>query len=301
MYLVIGGDGEVGQALAVGLRAAALPFTCSTRRAVTAPDWIHLDLAAIPPDWAPPEGTQAACITAAVARLAACEADPEGAARVNVEGTIALAERLAARGIYTLFLSTNQVFDGMVPNVAADAPVCPVSIYGKQKAQTETALRAMMAQGAPVGVLRLSKVVSPGAQLFTDWREKLAAGQPVRAFADMTFAPVPAALVTEAIMAMLHARAATIAQLTGPRDITYLEAARFIARRQGAHPALVVPGSASALGLAPGSIPTHTTLDIRYLRDNWRIIVPDALGVVDLTIGTSAETRSHYVRINNDA
>jgi dTDP-4-dehydrorhamnose reductase len=287
VFLIIGGDGEVGQALAAHFRAAALPFMCSTRRTVAAPGWMHLDLAAIPPDWSPPKGTQAACISAAVARLAACEAEPAAAARVNVDGAIAVTERLVARGIYTLFLSTNQVFDGTVPYVAAEAALCPVSIYGRQKAQTETTLRAMMARGAPVGILRLSKVVSLAMQLFISWRDSLAAGRPVTAFADMTFAPVPAALVTEGIMAMLRGRETMVAQLTGPRDITYLEAARHIALRQCADPALVLPGSASALGLAPGSIPTHTTLDSRHLRDTWRIIVPDALEVVNGALGFS--------------
>jgi dTDP-4-dehydrorhamnose reductase len=285
MYLIIGGDGEVGQALAAGFHAASLTFMRTTRRAMAAPGWMHLDLAAIPTDWAPPAGTQAACITAAVARLAACEADPEGAARINVDGTIALTERLAGRGIYTLFLSTNQVFNGAVPNVPADAPPCPVSIYGQQKTRTEAALRGMMARGAPIGILRLSKVLSPGMQLFCSWRESLASGLPVRAFADMTFAPVPAAMVATAITAMLNARCPTVAQLTGPRDITYLEAARHIALSQDADPALVVAGSATALGLAAGSIPTHTTLDSFFLRETWGLVVPDALEVVNDALG----------------
>ena len=300
MFLIIGGDGEVGQGLAAGLRAAGAPVVCTTRRAVASAGWVHLDLAAIPADWAPPEGTQAACITAAVARLAACEADPAGAARVNVAGTIALAESLAARGIYTLFLSTNQVFDGTVPNAAADAPLCPVSTYGRQKAQTETALREMMARGAPVGILRLSKIVSPGMQLFAGWRDSLAAGKPVKAFTDMTFAPVPAAVVTEAIMARLQARAATVAQLTGPRDISYFEAARHIALLQDANPALVLAGSAAAPGLAPVSIPKHTTLDCSLLREAWRIFVPDALEVVSVALGQLKKTEMSCVQYCND-
>jgi len=288
MYLIIGSDGEIGRALAAGFRAAGMPVLCTTRRTISAPGWIHLDLANIPAGWAPPAGTQAACITAAVARLAACEADPDGAARVNVGGTIALAERLTALGIYTLFLSTNQVFDGTVPNVPADAPLCPVSIYGQQKARTETALRAMMARGAPVGILRLSKVVSPNMQLFTSWRDSLMDGMSVRAFADMTFAPVPAAVVTAAIAAMMHAKAAMVGQLTGPRDITYLEAARHIALRHVTDPALVLACSAQALGLAAGSIPKHTTLNSGFLANTWKIIVPDALQVIDGVIGPVA-------------
>ena len=46
-------------------------------------------------------------------------ADPRASAYVNVAQTLALADRLIGRGIPVLFLSTNQVFDGTVPNVAA--------------------------------------------------------------------------------------------------------------------------------------------------------------------------------------
>ena len=89
--------------------------------------------------------------------------------------TIALIDRLAARGIYTLFLSTNQVFSGERPHVPADAPVSPVSEYGRQKAEAERVLRSRMANGAPIGVLRLAKVVSPGMALVTNWRQELTA------------------------------------------------------------------------------------------------------------------------------
>ena len=49
-------------------------------------------------DWEPPTGANAACIFAAVSRLAACAIE-RTSAFINVEQTLALAARLLARGI----------------------------------------------------------------------------------------------------------------------------------------------------------------------------------------------------------
>jgi hypothetical protein len=72
--------------------------------------------------------------------------------------------------------------------MSASKPLDPVSEYGRQKARTETQLQAMMRAGAPIGILRLAKIVSPGMALGT-----LASGQPVFPFCDMVMAPTPGA------------------------------------------------------------------------------------------------------------
>jgi dTDP-4-dehydrorhamnose reductase len=48
-----------------------------------------------------------------------------------------------------------------MPNVPPDAPVNPISEYGKQKARTEKKVKLLMKQGAPLSILRLAKVISP--------------------------------------------------------------------------------------------------------------------------------------------
>jgi dTDP-4-dehydrorhamnose reductase len=281
MFLIVGGDSEVGGAVVNALRSEGAPVIGTTRRrGMASADRPWLDLGDLPAGWAPPEGTRAVCIAGAIARLADCEADPIGSARVNCTGTIDLARRLAGRGIYTLFLSTNQVFDGRTPHMAADAKLSPMSEYGRQKARTEVALRRLMADGAPVGILRLSKVATPGMKLFADWREKLRAGRSVRAFGDMTLAPVPVALVVRAIVVMMRERIARVAQLTGPRDITYLGAARYLAVVVGADPDLVETARAADIGLPPGATPGHTTLDSGFLAEAHGIVVPEAFDVV---------------------
>ena len=212
MFLLVGGDSEIGAATHRLLQARGQSAAATTRRPEEiAPDRPFLDLTAPIDQWTAPPATRAACIFAAIARIASCHDDPIGSARVNVDQTLALIEHLVALGIHVLFLSTNQVFDGTTPNVPAAAPHSPVSEYGRQKAQVEAALCRHIDRGAPVAILRLAKVVSPHMALINGWIEALSSGLPIQAFDDMRVAPTPIELVTGAI--------ARVAAGPGDRDI----------------------------------------------------------------------------------
>jgi dTDP-4-dehydrorhamnose reductase len=290
MILLVGGDSEIGAATARFLTAQGQSVAATTRR----PDRVSvdrplLDLAASLDGWEPPAGTRAACVFAAIARLAACADDPTGSAHINVIQTLTLIERLVARGIYVLFLSTNQVFDGTTPNVSADTRTCPTSEYGRQKARVEAALLEHIHRRAPVAILRLAKVVSRHMALIDGWVEALSAGKPVRAFHDMTLAPTPTEMVSAAIRTLMEDRATGIHQLTGPRDVTYAEVARFVASHLDAKPSLVAETSALDAGLPQGSTPRHTTLDSSDLRDHYGLEVPDVWRIIEPMVAARAE------------
>lgn len=281
MYLLVGGDSEIGAATARHMRARGLAVTTTTRRADRdAADMVSLDLSRSLDGFAPPAGTQAAGIFVAIARIAACENDPAGSAHVNVTQTLALTETLLARGTHVLFLSTDKVFDGRTPHVPADAPASPATEYGRQKARTEAALRARMERGEPVAILRLAKVVSPDMALVRGWVDALRAGQPIRAFDDMTMAPTPTALVAEAITRLLQDRARGIFQLTGPRDVSYAEVGLHLADKLGADRALVERISARSMGQPAGATPGHTTLDSSALKERYGLAAPDVWDVI---------------------
>ena len=293
MFLLVGGDSEIGAATSAFLAAQGRPVASTTRRADRAADgrpW--LDLAAPLDAWEPPAATRSACIFAAMARLAACAADPAGTARINVTQTLALIERLLARGVHVLFLSTNQVFDGSIPQTPADALACPVSEYGRQKAWVEAAVREHIQGGAPAAILRLSKVVSRGMPLIGDWMAALSTGKEIRAFHDMTLAPVPTDMVSAAVGALMQDGARGVYQLTGPRDVSYAEVGRFVARHLDADPSLVSEISALEAGLPEGATPQHTTLDSSLLRDRYGIDVPDVWQVIEGAMA-AAEERVH--------
>jgi dTDP-4-dehydrorhamnose reductase len=74
-------------------------------------------------------------------------------------------------------------------------------------------------------------------------------------------------------------------QLTGPRDLSYLEIGRFIAAELGVARSLVNEGSTIEAGLPAGSGRMHTTLDSSRLRDRYGIAPPDVLAVVNSVIG----------------
>jgi dTDP-4-dehydrorhamnose reductase len=281
MFLIVGGDSEIGAATAEAARAQGLAVAATTRRRDrVAPDRPLLDLTAPLDDWEPPPGTKAACLCAAVARLSACADDLQGSAHINVVQTLALVEKLLARDIAVLFLSTDKVFDGSTPHQRADAPHSPMCEYGRQKARAETALRRHTERGAPVAILRLAKVVSDGMPLIAGWVKDLAAGKPIRAFNDLALAPTPTDLVCAAIIALLQGRARGIFQLTGPRDVTYADIGRFLAAYLDADPAFVRETSAVTAGLPEGSTPQHTTLDSSRLRAHYGLEVPDVWEVI---------------------
>jgi dTDP-4-dehydrorhamnose reductase len=282
MFLIVGGESEIGAAAYRAMKAQGLSVAATTRRGDrVAPDRPFLDLAAPLDDWTPPAGTQAVCLCAAIARLTDCADDPEGSAHINVMQTLALAEKCLARGIAVLFLSTNQVFDGRTPHERADAPHSPVSEYGRQKARAEAALLRQLENGAPVAILRLAKVVSDTMPLIGGWIKDLTAAKPIRVFNDLRLAPTPIDQVCTAIAALLQDRARGIFQLTGSRDVTYADIGSFLAAYLGADQKLVNQTRARAAGLPEGSTPLNTTLDSSLLRVHYGLEVPDVWKVVE--------------------
>jgi dTDP-4-dehydrorhamnose reductase len=275
-YLLVGGDSEIASATFAYMHRQGLSVSATTRSAerLTA-GRMFLDFAAPVSAWQPPPETRSACIFVAVGHLVDCHRDPVGSALINVTRTVELAERLVSYGIHVLFLSTNQVFEGGRAHVPTTAPLSPVSEYGRQKALTETRLKSSMAAGAPVGILRLAKIVSPGMSLLRQWQKTLAAGQPVYPFRDMFMAPTPVGVAAAAITALLTERCSGIWQLSGPEDVSYAEIAAHIGRRLQADPALVKPIAAASAGMPMGSTPRHTTLDSNLLRSAFGIASPE--------------------------
>jgi dTDP-4-dehydrorhamnose reductase len=279
-FLIVGGNSEIGSATARLVEARGGDVWSTTRRPQGGPREIQLEFDSPIERFSIPDGIKSACIFVTIARLAACAADPKASAFVNVTQTVALVDWLAAKGIYTLFLSTNQVFDGESAHVAVDAPVSPRSEYGRQKAETERLLRARMEAGAPIGILRFGKVVSRGMALLSNWRQQLSAGRTIHPFSDMSMAPVPIDVAALAVARMMEDRLPATAQLSGPRDITYAEVGGFLARQLGADPRMVEPTGARGSGMPVGSTPRHTTLDSSYLISKYGLTVPGAFEVI---------------------
>jgi dTDP-4-dehydrorhamnose reductase len=234
-----------------------------------------LDLAH-PARWPTLPAADAAILCAAVARVADCERDPEGARRVNLDGAVELARRLGP-GCHFLFLSTNHVLAGDVPRGAADAPRRPSSAYGRQKAEAEERLEAL---GRPLSIVRFAKVLTPVDPMLRGWAAELGAGRPVEPFADVVNAPVPVDDACALIARAAETRAEGILQLSGDRDLAYAEMARILAAGLGADPALVRPVAARLPGSRFFDYPRHASLDSSRAAALLGRPVPSAAGAV---------------------
>ena len=282
--LIIGVDSTIGRATAEALVRRGDDVIGTTRRPdATGPGTrIPLDLAA--PDVAAMNlpAADTAVICAAMARYADCREQPERARAVNVTAPVALARRLAERGTHIVLLSTSAVFDCRSPWVPADRPTAPTSAYGAFKAEAEAAILAL---GPMASVLRLTKVIVPDMPLFAGWIAALRRGARVQAFGDLTFSPISARDVVDAIVAVASDKGAGIYQISGAEDISYADAARHFCRRLGQSAALVEPVRATDNGIPESEVAYHTTLDTARLTALTGWTPPRPAAVLDTVLG----------------
>ncbi len=293
-WLVVGADSTIGKALLQTLSASEYPSVGTTRRSDSvAENRLWLDLTRDPYNWPIPGDVSTAVLCAGITSLEECRREPVHAWIVNVEHTARLAERLAKSGAFVIGLSTNLVFPGDFPQTPADAPRDPRCEYGRQKAALEEHLEQL---GKHAAVVRMTKVVGPGSRLFSTWRDRLLAAQPIRPFRNVRFSPISLSLVVTALLEIGRQRRGGVWQISAECDITWEQAARHIANRCGVPSGLIEPIDAAERGIEYEWIPQHTTLDTSRLRRELKLEPTDAFSVIDESLGIRKSTDSGLSR-----
>lgn len=119
-----------------------------------------------------------------------CQTDPSGSRAINVTASVRLAELCADAGIPYGFTSTDLVFDGRHAPYRETDPVCPVSLYGEQKAEAEAEILRRYPQ-AVVCRMSLMYGAAPTAPSFLQtFLEQLQRGQPMKLFVDEFRSPL---------------------------------------------------------------------------------------------------------------
>jgi dTDP-4-dehydrorhamnose reductase len=280
--LVVGGDGMIGRRLAAALELRGRSVWRTTRRraSVGARTFlVDLDqdphLVSLPKD-----PIEAAVLCAANTSMERCRLDPRETWRANVDNTLALATRLMKAGIFTVFLSSNTVFDGTVPFEKAMSPTSPRSEYGRQKAEVERQLLSLGDLGA---VVRFSKVIPPDSPLLTGWIRDLRAREDVHPLSDVVFAPVPVGFAVELLVRIVERRLSGITQASASQDMTYEASARYLAGIVGAGARQVQPRRHSPTAMP--FVPHHTTLDSARVAEVDLEVPPPALALDQLDWG----------------
>lgn len=275
--LIIGADGLLGGALRAHWQQQKRTVTTTTLLPVAGQRDTHrLDLSQSPDNWPVLPPCRAAVICAAITSLDQCCRNPVGTRKVNVEHTLALAQRLAEQGTFVVFLSTNLVFDGTKPLRQAGEATCPQTEYGRQKAAVEAGLAAL---GVRHAVVRLAKVFHAGLPLVRDWMVSLRAGKPITPFADMVCAPVALDTVLRGLATVSENELEGRWQFSPLADVSYAAIATEVGRLVQADPSLIRPGSARQLASLE-HLPAHTTLDAGRTRSTLGLDFPDAASVI---------------------
>jgi dTDP-4-dehydrorhamnose reductase len=241
--LIIGVDGMIGSALAQEASRRGIPWQGTSRR--PGAHW-HLDLADPPEKWQLPEHADIAILCAARTKIVDCEANPDETRAINVTAIVELSKRLNAVGTRVAFLSTNQVFPPNLPGPADETtPVAPVSEYGHQKAEAERLILALSPENM---IIRLTKVVSPLHGILADWKEKLAAGQPIFAHSNLYLQPISLGKVASSILDYLVFGISGIIHIGASEKVSYFD---FAKRNFPSNHKLIKESTA-----APGAPPT---------------------------------------------
>ncbi|MBL8630565.1 MAG: sugar nucleotide-binding protein [Rhodospirillaceae bacterium] len=222
--LIVGGDGQIGAALAMSLPRQGFSVEKTTRRRVEVGQGVHyLDLAT-PQFDLPLASFDSVVICAAITNMALCEADPAGCARINTHNTIKLIEACAAARCFVVYLSTNAVFDGQRAFCSVGDAPNPQTVYGKSKRAVETYIAQQRNLNA--AVLRLTKVVTDDASFIAGWRKSVENGADIVAFTNRHISALSLQEVSDAVGHLLQARKAGLFQLGGREEITYYEYAK---------------------------------------------------------------------------
>lgn len=161
---------------------------------------------------------------AALSRVIECERDPDAAFEHNVAATRILADYAERIGAHFVFLSTDQVFDGLSGNHAEHDPPRPTHVYGRTKAEAERIVQETCTTSL---ILRSNNIVGRTTgfgRSFTDgFVDALKRGEQVKLFHDQTRSPIHLSVMTELIVRLARDRVTGILHAGGPDQVSRFE------------------------------------------------------------------------------
>lgn len=98
--------------------------------------------------------------TAAMTNVDACEHDPEGCRKLNIDAVATLVALCEEFGIHLIHLSTDFIFDGEAGPYAEDAQPNPLSLYGQSKLDAEQLIQRSAAKWTIIRTILVYGVVA---------------------------------------------------------------------------------------------------------------------------------------------
>lgn len=210
---------------------------------------------------------EAVIIAAAYTAVDKAETDQDAAFAVNAAAPAIIAKACAAKNIALLHVSTDYVFNGTAKHpYAVDAPIEPLGVYGRSKADGEAAVLAAHPKAA---IVRTSWVFDgSGANFFNTMLRVGAARESLTVVSDQLGRPTYAGHLARTMMDMLPAliggTASGLYHVTGTGDvISWADFARAIFDINAGHRdhKVTVTDIPSSEYPTPAARPAYSALD----------------------------------------
>ncbi|MDP6700873.1 MAG: dTDP-4-dehydrorhamnose reductase [Candidatus Latescibacteria bacterium] len=248
--LVTGANGFLGRRL-LAQEGAAEWVGCGRGAATVGVPYWQLELtdrdavaalvAEVAPDWV--------VNAAAMTNVDQCEVDADAARRANVEIVEHLAAVCGDAGVGLVQISTDYVFDGAAGPYAEGDATNPLSNYGRLKLESESLLRGLE-RALVVRTLWLYGYVPGTGANFTTWSlETLAAGEPLRVFADQWGNPTYVPDLARTLVELCRAEVSGLFHMGGATFMTRHDLALALADFFDLDSALVQPVPTGEVGL----------------------------------------------------
>jgi dTDP-4-dehydrorhamnose reductase len=179
---------------------------------------------------------------AAMTDVDACEANPVDAWVLNVRAVECCALACGCFGARLTALSTDYVFDGEKGDYSEDDAPNPRGAYARSKRCGEEAALLLARDRAVCRVAVIYSGRKGAKRTFANGVvENLAAGKPVKAFADQVVSPTLADNAAELVLGVHRSGEQGIFHCSGASQVTRVEFCAALARKLGADEGLIVP------------------------------------------------------------
>jgi dTDP-4-dehydrorhamnose reductase len=162
--------------------------------------------------------------TAAQARPAICQREPEATRRINVDVPRAIAALCAESSIPFVFTSTDQVFDGLNAPYRETDLVSPVSVYGQQKAEAEQRVFAVYPDAVVARMpLMFGVALTHATSFLQDFLKIWRSGETLNLFTDEYRTPVSNTTAAQGLLIALEKGQGELLHLGGKERLSRYE------------------------------------------------------------------------------
>jgi dTDP-4-dehydrorhamnose reductase len=223
IIIIVGIDSVIGHVFGIAAEQAGYRIIGTSRR--NSSPHTQLDVTSKLEVWPDLPECDFLVVCSSINELENCQNNPAHSYVVNVKGLEKAIDKYSSSRTKILFLSSSHVFSGNESHYVEDQEPDPQTVLGEHKVLGE---RMVLGRGGLV--IRATKVINPQFLRFIEWAQKLKDEKPVEAFRNLMVSLVPVESLVEVMMNALRENWGGIIHVSGPKDESYYEIARILAR-----------------------------------------------------------------------